>query len=379
LPCDPSRAKSLGRILRLNEPKAPPPYQRGGRRHWSSAITPLGGWDHLLDWSGAARQGVALSLLRIPYETEGFPAGTVANGSDELSVTWDDVLWAAVTVGRPSRHYVFQHGDASAYEALFRWSLLRMALEQSSIAAYRLRRTSAARTLDPTEKGAVNYFLGMTFCKLFAAKLLETPWLLHLDVFRPQMNPVLTGRSRPDLIGVQTGTGQWHGFECKGRVSQPGATAKSKAKDQALRLVSVNGTPCTLHVGAITYYRNDVLQFYWCDPAPRERNGIDVRIAANAWRHYYAPVVHLIHDADRRGAMQREAGVFVAVEGLDLEVSIHPAVAELLVNEQWAAAQRVAMDAASDFAGAGYQPDGLWVKTGESWRRRSEDSVLLEG
>lgn len=51
----------------------------------------------------------------------------------------------------------------------------------------------------------MNYFLGMTFCKLFAAKLLNTPWLLHLDVFRPTLNPVLSGRSRPDLVGLERG------------------------------------------------------------------------------------------------------------------------------------------------------------------------------
>lgn len=43
-------------------------------------------------------------MLRIPCDTEAFPAGTVANGNAELSVTWDDALWAAVTVGRPNRH-----------------------------------------------------------------------------------------------------------------------------------------------------------------------------------------------------------------------------------------------------------------------------------
>jgi hypothetical protein len=48
-----------------------------------------------------------------------------------------------------------------------------MSLEQSGPRASLLRRT-AARTLDPSEKGAVNYFLGMTFCKLFAAKLLNS-------------------------------------------------------------------------------------------------------------------------------------------------------------------------------------------------------------
>src|SRR5262245_45268802 len=108
-------------------------------------------------------------MLRIPYEAVGFPHSTT-NGPAELSVTWDDLLWAAVTVGRPNRQYVFRHGDASVYEAIFRWSLVRMALEQMGPYGYRLRRTSAARTLDPSEKGAVNYFLGLTICKLFAAK-----------------------------------------------------------------------------------------------------------------------------------------------------------------------------------------------------------------
>jgi hypothetical protein len=62
-------------------------------------------------------------MLGIPYETEGFPPGVVANGVAELIVTWGDILWAAVTVGRPNCHHVFRHGAASVYEAVFRWSL----------------------------------------------------------------------------------------------------------------------------------------------------------------------------------------------------------------------------------------------------------------
>ena len=112
--------------------------------------------------------------LRIDYESEGFPSGgRVANRLGTLPISWSEILWAAVTVGRPNRQYVFRHGLASQYEALFRWSLVRMTLEQSGLAAYRLRRTDAARTLDPSEKGAVNYFLGLAICKLFAEKLLD--------------------------------------------------------------------------------------------------------------------------------------------------------------------------------------------------------------
>jgi hypothetical protein len=317
-------------------------------------------------------------LLRIQFQTEDFPAGTVANGSTDLSVTWDDVLWAAVTVGRPNRHYVFRHGDASLYEAIFRWSLVRMALEQSGPSGYRLRRTNAAKTLDPTEKGAVNYFLGMIFCKLFASKLLNTPWLLHLDVFRPALDVDLRGRSRPDLVGKDR-TNRWHAFECKGRISQPDYTVKSKAKDQAMRLVSVNGTPCCLHVGAITHFRNDVLQFYWCDPLSERNDEIELRFTPDSWRYYYSPIVQMVADADQRRIVLERPSTFVAIRGLDLEVSIHPAVAKFLFRGEWDAAQRMASEAASDIAQAGYQPDGLFVKAGETWRQRFEEQSDNEG
>ena len=123
------------------------------------------------------------------------------------------------------------------YEAVFRWSMVRMALEQRGPRGFKLRRTDAFKSLDPTEKGAVNYFLGMVFCKLFAAELLDTPWLLHLDVFRAQLDPrTLQGRSRPDLVGKHSSSGAWHAFECKGRASVPSQPEKNKAKAQAQRL-----------------------------------------------------------------------------------------------------------------------------------------------
>ena len=36
----------------------------------------------------------------------------------------------------------------------------------------------------------VSYFLGMTFCKLFADKLLHTPWVFHLDLLRSELKAV---------------------------------------------------------------------------------------------------------------------------------------------------------------------------------------------
>ena len=42
--------------------------------------------------------------LKIRYESESFPANApIVNGVETLTTTWDDILWAAITVGRPNR------------------------------------------------------------------------------------------------------------------------------------------------------------------------------------------------------------------------------------------------------------------------------------
>ncbi len=320
-------------------------------------------------------------MLKIYHDSENFPTGIVTNGSAELNVTWNDILWAAVTVGRPNRHYVFQYGNASMFEALFRWSLVRMSLEQSSPTAFRLRRTAAAKTLDPSEKGAINYFLGLIFCKLFASQLLNTPWLLHLDVFRPMLNPVLTGRSRPDMVGLNPASGEWHAFECKGRASSPSADAQTKAKAQASRLVSVSGIPCSLHIGAITYFRSDVLQFYWRDPTPDGQREIELSAIGDPWRYYYSPIAELISDRkawDRLTDRRREkTSPFVVpvleIEKLDVSIGIEPRIAQALSSKDWNNAHALSVKLSNELKVMGYQPDGIRIETGSSWLKRFND------
>lgn len=309
------------------------------------------------------------SFLRIPYESENFPHHP--NGEFELEVTWDDILWAAVTVGRPNRACVFQHGFSSFYEAIFRWSMIRMALEED--AAGFLRRTGAERSLDPSERGAVSYFVGMTLCKLFAAKLLDTPWLLHLDVFRPQLDAQLSGRSRPDLIGQESNQAKWHAFECKGRTSPPDVEAKRKAKSQASRVIRVAGFPVSLQVGSISYFRKDALRYYWCDPPPETEEELVIPEPDFEWGFYYGPTVQTFRYAaeqtDRRGAY--EPGGFQVAEA-DLNVSFRPDLIDLVLIGDWSAVRRQAREPNMRLEFEGYQPDGIQIRAGPSWSRPLE-------
>ena len=234
-----------------------------------------------------------------------------------------------------------------------------MALEQEPSSG-RLHRTEAFRSLDPTEKGAVSYFLGLVICKLFAARLLNAPWLLHLDVFRDQLDPVIVGsRSRPDLVG-EDGSGRWHAFECKGRSSVPNSEDKRKAKEQAQRLVRVDSTNCSLHVGAISYFRQDALMFHWRDPEPddpEKLDSIDVNLTENAWRYYYEPTLALAAPSEN-GEVRRV---------IDIEVQIHRAVHAPLLDGAWAIARSQARDLQEVFAKEGFRADGVRVVAGDSW------------
>jgi len=325
-------------------------------------------------------------MLKIDYESEGFPPGPIPNGPGVLDTTWDEVLWAAITVGRPNRSYVFRHGDASRFEAIFRWSLVRMALEQGGPRAFRLRRTDAAKTLDPTEKGAVNYFLGLVFCKLFAAKLLDAPWALHLDVFGPQVRAILSGRSRPDLI-AETSAGEWVSLEAKGRVSPPSSDAKNKAKDQAMRIVGVNGRIPQWHIGGITYFYGDSVRFFWRDPTPdfqQQLKGTKITFAEDAWRYHYAPVLELFKEAttdeeptfseklesvqDNVDQTARPDASKRHLKEADVVVSIHPEIMRCLVQGDWRMARALALKLRQAFRELGYMPDGIMVRAGGSWR-----------
>src|SRR4051794_8301270 len=76
----------------------------------------------------AARFGDRGMTLQIDYQSQSFPRGYGLNHYGILSTSWDELLWAAITIGRPSTYHVFRHGPASFHEAIFRLSLVRMAV-----------------------------------------------------------------------------------------------------------------------------------------------------------------------------------------------------------------------------------------------------------
>lgn len=308
--------------------------------------------------------------LKLDFTAEAFPASVRFGGNGTLRFSWDDIIAAAVTVGRPPARSLFIHGHASLYEALFRLSLVRMAVTGRRSLPSALWRTNALINLDPTEKGMVTYMLGMVACKLFAEKLLDTPWLLHLDVFRGQLSPgLLEGRSRPDLVG-QSVTGDWYAFECKGRSSVPDQGAYEKAKSQAQRLISVDGQNCSLQIGAITYFEpDDQLYFHWRDPVPVSPDVIDpieMRMEPNFWEHHYGAVAQLLRE---RPTARDGMAEYLMVDEADFKIAVHAKISDLLKDGNYQLLDQQRLNMAGIFEKAGFRADGLRFKAGRSWAR----------
>ncbi len=179
-------------------------------------------------------------MLRLPYRPEDFGPhmGDAFNFNSEITTSWEELCRAAVTVGRRNWSDVFQYGTYSVLEILWRLAVVRANLVEEP--SERIRQSDAFIALDPTEKGAVSFFLGHVFTKLIAEKLFQVPWLLHLDVYRQQLAPRLAFSVKPDFVGMDSAR-QWIVIESKGRTGSASRGLLSVAKQQTRSLRNING------------------------------------------------------------------------------------------------------------------------------------------
>ena len=105
------------------------------------------------------------------------------NGSHSMPIAWNDLLWAAITVGKPGIGHLFKHGNFSFYEVIVRICTVYANLKSEDVS---IVKSSLYEGLNPTEKVSVSYFMGMLGAKLFAEKCLDIPWLIHMSLIRLQ-------------------------------------------------------------------------------------------------------------------------------------------------------------------------------------------------
>jgi hypothetical protein len=230
-----------------------------------------------------------------------------------------------------------------------------------------LTRSSAYDGLDPSEKSAISYFMGMTLAKLFADKLLDVPWLMHLDVYRAELQPTaIRGRSRPDLVG-QNSTGEWIAIESKGRTNEYDRIALERAKGQVENLSGIQGVAPALRVAMLAYFDDGILECAIDDPDKKKtkaREEVDLPLTKERLLEgYYRPFREWLREAPN--TRTEEIGTRQYIVGYMPEVDISVGISDDLLLENVEAQARPRERSSTDRQYEG--PDGVLVRVGELW------------
>lgn len=313
--------------------------------------------------------------MEISYNSHNFPIHMGANfrGINQLQFTVQELMWSAITVGRANFMDVISHGVYSEYEILYRASILVANIAQNGTT---LVKSSAYVSLDPSEKSAVSYFLGLTFTKLLSSKLLAMPWLLHIDVYRNQFartgnaSGYGSSRSRPDLIGLDRRR-RWIVMESKGRTNKMENTLLAAAKTQTQNLRRIGIDFPSLRIAVVTHFINGELIVDWQDPEGYNELHFDIETTREEYMSlYYRQVFNVLQQNTRTEFEDFYTYTFEAVQlTIGLDKNIYRAY-ESNQLENILPAKNISYEQFSTVASQNFYagPDGILVGLGNNWR-----------
>ena len=309
-------------------------------------------------------------MPRIQYHATNFPPryGAALSGTHNLTVTWAELVWAAITFGKPGLAHLLSHGMHSISDMIVRSHTVYANLHQTGL---HLEKSALYEDLDPTEKGATSYFLGMMAAKIICSRLLDTPFVFHLSMLKTLGGTmVLHKKSQPDLIGLNS-AGNWVVAEAKGRTNGYSPDAMTKAKLQTRQLRMINGTYPSLRVGIQAYFSPD-LNFAVSDPDEYEDDAEDIEFDLRAAIHDYYSYVLGSSQVGRapRKILGREYQ-FRAIEETGVSIGIDTTTLKRLEQDGDFRApfanELAQVSVADDEQGTVTFPDGLAVSLDQRW------------
>lgn len=303
----------------------------------------------------------------ITYNATNFPSVYGLTGENIFSVSWQELIWAAISVGRAELMHILRHGRYSVFEISYRTSILYANLCEDE--SGQIRRSSAYEGLDPSEKSAISYFWGLTLAKAFSARFFNVPWLMHLDVYREELQPVIpNGFSRPDLLGKDK-DGKWVIMEAKGRTNGFDRNAFQRAKEQACQVSEVSGEVPTLNVGFQVHFGSGVMQLAAEDPKP-PKGKLNLPITNEKFAEgYYRPFNEWLSSGDIRmfrHTQYRQRNL----SDLDVSVGVIKSIIDTHELHKYLSEYEIVEDE-NTFAAM----DGLLVSVGSLWSR---ENMMLE-
>ncbi len=303
----------------------------------------------------------------IPYRATNFSgAFTQLNGNEQINITWAQLVWAAITVGK-SAGDEYAYGFHSTLERLNRASMMWAYLREDD--SGHLRQTNPYEMSDPSEKTSISFYLGMALAKLFAEVLFGVPRMLHLAVYGQNYQIAAgQGASRPDLIGLSS-NGEWFVFEAKGRSNGFDGQALATAKDQAEQIISIDNVAPLCRIASQSFFSTNGLRFRMDDPRrSRSNRSRSFNITRTDFEHtYYSPLRAIIESRGLTAQLAVARGRFrgTLIKELDCWIA--------LVEAEGSLADQSEPD--FPFSTEYLGNDGVLVRLGSSW---SEANMRLQ-
>lgn len=258
----------------------------------------------------------------LPYEAQNFAVPLAGSSTGRLSVSLARLVWGAVTVGM----IPLSMGGTSRPLLELGW---RAALTAASLTedpdSGCWAMTAGYRRLDPSEKRAVSYFLGMTQAKITCEWLLQAPHLVHLDAYLALIGQP-SRASRPDLIGLNPPRMDCTiAVEAKGRTGGRTDRVTDAAKTQARSLPSVLSTSSTICVASVASFSpGGCWEAYLEDPPTSSTTSASLT-AGSLLAAYYRPLVAAQAAAGDDQVAEQDGMTMAQLPGIDLMLGI-PAV-----------------------------------------------------
>lgn len=257
-------------------------------------------------------------MPRIPYTASKFGRhwGPKLYGRHQLNLTWNELVWAAMTMGKPGVAFLLAHGWHSISDLVVRSHTVYANLSENGRF---IEKSSLYSGLDPTEKSGVSYFMGMLAAKVMGHRLLDVPWFFHLSMLNALGGTAsLKGNSEPDLIGLRSNR-EWIVAEAKGRTWGHSKSAMEAAKKQTRQLRKINGQYPSLRVAVQASFSP---KLHWAieDPEEFDDNARDLQFnVENVLAMYYSASLSAIEQGQDRAIGNRK---FIVRELPEIGVSI---------------------------------------------------------
>ena len=272
-------------------------------------------------------------MPKINYTASKFNNYYNLNGTYCDNISWNEIVWAAMTMGKPNISYLLRHSWHSINDLLVRLHTVYANLKETKDGYY--SKSDLYIMLDPTEKCGVSYFMGMLAAKTLSARILDTPWMFHLSILRQLGNKAsLINRSEPDLVGLDPNF-NWIVAEAKGRTGSYDSLAMSKAKQQTRQLRNINGELPILRV-AIQASFNPDLTWHIEDPEEYEETAKDLEVdLEKAMTMYYSTFLESLGQRVERINIEEETFVIYELNNIGITICLHSDIYKMVIRGEF--------------------------------------------